>query len=172
MLFTTKWVSTIFTDYKGAATDAISIDAVTTDSRPQTKHGLFIPLVGDKFDGHDYVKQAFDNGAVAAVWNRQQPLPEFLPTDFPVFFVENSLSALQALAAAYREKIDPTVIGITGSNGKTTTKDIVATVMKSTYQTHYTEGNFNNHIGLPLTILSMPNKTEVLVLEMGMNHAG
>src|SRR5699024_8098238 len=72
----------------------------------------------------------------------------------------------------YRNEINPIVIGITGSNGKTTTKDIVASVVKTTYKTHYTKGNLNNHIGLPLTILSMERDTEVIVLEMGMSHAG
>ncbi|GGB45145.1 UDP-N-acetylmuramoyl-tripeptide--D-alanyl-D-alanine ligase [Virgibacillus dakarensis] len=172
MLFTTKWLTTFLTDYQGAAQDAIAVDAVTTDSRQEVKKALFIPLEGEKFDGHDYVKQAFDNGAVAVIWNKQRPLPRFLPTDFPVFFVEDTLTALQTLAENYRDKIDPTVIAITGSNGKTTTKDIVAAVMKSSYRTHYTNGNFNNHIGVPLTILSMPIETEVLVLEMGMNHFG
>ncbi|WP_106497710.1 UDP-N-acetylmuramoyl-tripeptide--D-alanyl-D-alanine ligase [Lentibacillus sp. Marseille-P4043] len=172
MLFTTNWLTSFFTDFKGAALDAISIDAVTTDSRKETKKALFIPLVGENFDGHDYVKQAFDNGAVAVMWNKQKDLPTFLPTDFPVFFVDDTQKALQTLAAAYREEVNPIVIGITGSNGKTTTKDVTAAVMASTYRTHYTEGNFNNHIGLPLTVLSMPNETEVLVLEMGMNHFG
>ncbi|WP_099157992.1 UDP-N-acetylmuramoyl-tripeptide--D-alanyl-D-alanine ligase [Virgibacillus ndiopensis] len=172
MLFTTKWITAILREYIGAATDTIPIDEVTTDSRKQTKKGLFVPLVGENFDGHDYVKQAFDNGAVATVWDKSKPLPEFLPTDFPVFFVDNTLTALQELAAGYRNEINPVVIGITGSNGKTTTKDLVASVVKSQYRTHYTDGNFNNHIGLPLTILAMDRQTEVLVLEMGMNHFG
>ncbi|MGY0692294.1 UDP-N-acetylmuramoyl-tripeptide--D-alanyl-D-alanine ligase [Virgibacillus sp. FSP13] len=172
MLFTTNWLTRFFTDFKGTALEAISIDAVITDSRKETKNALFVPLVGDNFDGHDYVKQAFENGAVAVVWNKQKELPAFLPTDFPVFFVDHTQKALQTLAAAYREEVDPIVVGITGSNGKTTTKDITAAVMSSTYRTHCTEGNFNNHIGLPLTVLSMPNDTEVLVLEMGMNHFG
>src|SRR5699024_12580911 len=73
---------------------------------------------------------------------------------------------------AYRDKVNPTVIGITGSNGKTTTKDLVASVMKQSYRTHHTEGNLNNHIGVPLTILSMENDTEILIVEMGMNDFG
>lgn len=172
MLFTTEWLCGLFSDFKGEATKKIAIEHVTTDSRQEMKKSLFVPLTGDKFDGHDYVKQAFDNGAVAVIWNKDRPLPEFLPADFPVFFVEDTLVALQQLAAAYREKIDPTVIAITGSNGKTTTKDLVAAVMKSTYRTHYTNGNLNNHIGVPLTILSMPSETQMLILEMGMNHFG
>src|SRR5699024_2347147 len=89
--------------------------------------------------------------------------------DFPVFYVNDTLAALQELALQYRNEINPIVVGITGSNGKTTTKDLVASIVQTTYQTHFTDGNFNNHIGLPLTILGMPRTTEVLILEMGMS---
>lgn len=154
------------------AKDAIAINTVTTDSREEAKKSLFIPLVGEKFDGHNHIKQAFNNGAVATLWEKHKKLPDFLPTDFPVFFVNNTYAALEKLASTYRNEIDPIVIGITGSNGKTTTKDLVSAVVKSSYRTHFTYGNFNNHIGVPKTILSMPRDTEVLVLEMGMNHFG
>ena len=87
-----------------------------------------------------------------------------------VFKVDNTLTALQTVASEYRKLVGPIVIGITGSNGKTTTKDMVAAILKTTYKTHCTAGNFNNHIGLPLTILSMPKDTEVLVVEMGMSR--
>lgn len=86
--------------------------------------------------------------------------------------MEDTVKALQELASAYRKEINPTVIGITGSNGKTTTKDLTKAVLQTTFKTHATKGNFNNHIGLPLTILSMDRETEVLILEMGMNHFG
>ncbi len=172
MLFTTKWISNHFIDFRGKAADPIEIDTVTTDSRQKLQRSLFIPIVGDNFDGHDYMKQAYDNGAVAAFWDAGKPLPEFLPRDFPVFLVTDTLTALQTLAGNYRSEINPIVIGITGSNGKTTTKDIVAAIARTTYRTHHTKGNFNNHIGLPLTILSMDRDTEVLVLEMGMSNFG
>ncbi|ASK63584.1 UDP-N-acetylmuramoylalanyl-D-glutamate--2,6-diaminopimelate ligase [Virgibacillus phasianinus] len=172
MLFTTNWISTIFRNYSGVAEDTIQINEVVTDSRTRSSKSLFIPIVGENFDGHDFIKQAFDNGAVATIWNKNKELPSFLPTEFPVFFVDDTLRALQGLAAAYRKEIDPVVIGITGSNGKTTTKDLIASVMKSSYKTHATNGNFNNEIGLPLTVLAMDRKTEVLVLEMGMSNFG
>ncbi|WP_373895934.1 UDP-N-acetylmuramoyl-tripeptide--D-alanyl-D-alanine ligase [Virgibacillus sp. CBA3643] len=171
MLFTTEWLSKHFTDFSGNV-ESIAIEEVFTDSRVKATDALFVPIVGENFDAHDYMKQAFENGAAAVLWNREKRLPEFLPTDFPVFFVDNTVEALQQLAAYYRSEIDPTVIGITGSNGKTTTKDLVAGMVKMVYQTHYTDGNYNNHIGLPLTILSMPRDTEVLVLEMGMSDFG
>ncbi|UJL47851.1 UDP-N-acetylmuramoyl-tripeptide--D-alanyl-D-alanine ligase [Virgibacillus sp. NKC19-16] len=172
MLFTTEWLSNLFTDFSGRVDEPIIIEKVFTDSRVKATKALFIPIVGENFDGHDYIKQAFENGAAAILWNREKNLPEILPTDFPVFFVDNTVEALQQLAAHYRNEINPTVIGITGSNGKTTTKDLVATMVKTLYRTHHTDGNYNNHIGLPLTILSMSRDTEVLVLEMGMSDFG
>lgn len=172
MLFTTKWLSSHFTDFRGGAQGLNMVNIVITDSRQSVDKALFIPIVGDRFDGHNYIQQAFENGAVAVLWNKHKSLPDFLPTDFPVFLVEDTLIALQSLATYYRDEINPIVIGITGSNGKTTTKDMVAAISGTTYKTHYTNGNFNNHIGLPLTILSMPRETEVLVLEMGMSDFG
>ena len=172
MLFTTNWVSTFFNDYKGVVYDKIGINEVVTDSRVQSIKSLFIPIEGENFDGHDYIREAFDNGAVAALWKKDKEVPSFLPTEFPLFYVDDTLEALQQLAATYRNEINPIVIGITGSNGKTTTKDMIAAVIKSTYRTHATNGTFNNEIGLPLTILGMPRDTEMLVLEMGMSNFG
>lgn len=172
MLFTTKWLSECFLNFRGDAQDNIAIDVVTTDSRQKVKKALFIPIIGEKFDGHNYVKQALDNGSVAVLWDKNIALPGFIPTNFPVFYVDNTLTSLQILAAKYRNEVNPIVIGITGSNGKTTTKDLVAAMVKTKYKTHYTDGNFNNHIGLPLTVLSMGKETEVLILEMGMSDFG
>ncbi|MEC5422786.1 UDP-N-acetylmuramoyl-tripeptide--D-alanyl-D-alanine ligase [Virgibacillus sp. C22-A2] len=172
MLFTTKWITGLFTEFSGRAEEEVAIDEVTSDSRVKTENGLFVPIIGENFDGHDYVKQAIDNGAVAIMWGKGKSLPAFISPDLPVFYVENTLTALQHLAAGYRDEINPIVVGITGSNGKTTTKDMVAALVKTTYRTHYTKGNFNNHIGLPLTILSMNRNTEMLVLEMGMSNFG
>lgn len=171
MLFTTTWLANIFTHYQGKLEQESPIETVFINSREKVKNALFIPIVGDRFDGHDYVNQAVENGAVAILWDQSKPLPE-LSDQIAIYFVEDTTKALQQLAHKYRKTINPKVIGITGSNGKTTTKDLVATVVRSTYKTHFTDGNFNNHIGLPLTILSMPNDTEVLVLEMGMSDFG
>ncbi|QKY68958.1 UDP-N-acetylmuramoyl-tripeptide--D-alanyl-D-alanine ligase [Lentibacillus sp. CBA3610] len=172
MLFTIGWLATVFTDFKGSAHDSAEIAEVTTDSRVKADQSLFIPLTGENFDGHDYMKEAFNQGAIAALWDKKKKLPDFLPGDFPVFFVEDTLRALQELAQAYREKTNPVVIGVTGSNGKTTTKDLIASVVDSSFKTHKTQGNLNNQIGVPLTILSMPPDTTALVVEMGMNHFG
>ncbi|MFD2044010.1 UDP-N-acetylmuramoyl-tripeptide--D-alanyl-D-alanine ligase [Ornithinibacillus salinisoli] len=172
MLFTTKWLSTILTNYRGRAQEHIPIEQVTTDSRVKSTNALFVPIVGENFDGHAFVQQAIEQGASAVIWNREKELPESVPADFPIFLVENTVHALQEIARHYRKKVNPIVIGITGSNGKTSTKDMVASVMKTTYRTHFTDGNFNNEIGLPLTILAMRLDTEVLVLEMGMSDFG
>lgn len=172
MLFTTTWLQTIFTQFKGHLKKQEWIHEVTTDSRTSTVNALFVPLVGEYFDGHDFVHQAIDNGAIAILWDEKKALPSNIPNDIIVFFVADPLASLQTLAKHYRELIQPIVVGITGSNGKTTTKDLVTSIVKTTYKTHFTHGNLNNHIGLPLTILSMSRDTEVLVLEMGMNDFG
>lgn len=168
MLFTIKWLSAIFTSHQGTIHDE-AINHVSIDSRKQLEQSLFVPIIGEQYDSHTFAEQALHNGAIAFLWDEGRPVPDEIPDHIPIFLVKDTVAALQKLAHSYREEISPTVIGITGSNGKTTTKDMVASVLKTTYKTHYTDGNFNNHIGLPLTILSMPRETEMLVLEMGMN---
>ncbi|MFD1849146.1 UDP-N-acetylmuramoyl-tripeptide--D-alanyl-D-alanine ligase [Oceanobacillus bengalensis] len=169
MLFTTKSLSTFFKQYKGDINRNTKILEVNTDSRKGIKNSLFIPIVGDNFDGHQFVKQAIAGGAIALLWDKTKELPEDIEEDIVVYFVEDTTKALQQLASYYRDEINPIVIGVTGSNGKTTTKDLVASITRAKYVTHSTKGNFNNQIGLPLTILSMQRDTEVLVLEMGMS---
>jgi UDP-N-acetylmuramoyl-tripeptide--D-alanyl-D-alanine ligase len=145
------------------------ITGVSIDSRTVGAGNLFIPIKGEKFNGHQFVKDAFDKGAVASFWQEDEPNP---PSDVPLIFVKDTLEALQTLARNYRQQLDVKVVGITGSNGKTTTKDLVAAVLSTAYRVHKTEGNLNNHIGLPLTILRMKEDTEIAVLEMGMSARG
>lgn len=171
MLFTLKWLTSVFPNNKGID-ERVEIDTVFIDSRKEVTNGLFVPIVGERFDGHQFVLGAIENGATAVLWEKTKPFPKDFPSKIAVFFVEDTTEALQHLAHEYKNVLNPKVIGITGSNGKTTTKDLVSAVVQSTYKTHYTKGNFNNHIGLPLTILSMPRDTEVLVLEMGMSDYG
>ena len=169
-MFTLQFLQTIFPTYEGKLSNKqIQINEVTTDSRKKTTNSLFIPIIGDTFDGHDFIHQAIAQGAVAALWNRKVTIPDDIPETFIFFFVDDTVQALQAVAKAYLKKIDPIVIGITGSNGKTTTKDLIKAVLATKRKTHATKGNFNNHIGLPLTILQMETDTEIAVLEMGMN---
>lgn len=172
MLLKFKELKQIFPAHNHHLKDEQTIEEITTDSRKETKNSLFIPIIGEKFNGHHFADQAIANGAIALVWDEKEELPTSIPEDFPIFYTKDTTKALQNLAAYYRREVDPIVIGITGSNGKTTTKDLVASLMRTTYQTHATEGNLNNHIGLPLTILSMPRHTEVLVLELGMSDFG
>lgn len=151
MLFTVNWLSGLFKANKGNTTDEKQIAEVSTDSRKKMNQALFVPIIGENFDGHHYILQAVEQGAIATLWDERKELPADLPDDFPVYFVDDTVMGLQRTAENYRAEVDPTVIGITGSNGKTTTKDMVRAVVETTYQTHYTRGNLNNHIGLPLT---------------------
>lgn len=144
------------------------LEGVSINSRQLVEGGLFIPIVGEKFDGHEFVTSALSEGAVASLWQHDHGTP---PSG-NIIIVQDTLQALQQLAEAYVQQTGVKVVGITGSNGKTTTKDIVYALLAEAYQVHKTEGNFNNHIGLPLTILAMPAQTEILILEMGMSGRG
>lgn len=144
------------------------IDSVEFDSRLITPGALFVPLKGAT-DGHSYIDKAIENGAVAALWSND---PNEAPVGFPIIQVEDTLVAMQAFAKAYLGWIKPKVVGITGSSGKTTTKDMTAAALSTALKVHKTNGNYNNDIGLPKTILDMPEDTDVIVLEMGMSGAG
>lgn len=145
-----------------------TIESVAFDTRRLTKNSLFVPLKGQT-DGHDYIQQAIAQGATAVLWGRQDFTP---PEGICAIWVDDPLTAMQDLAKWYLETVHPTVIGITGSSGKTTTKDMTAAVLASHYRVYKTQGNFNNEIGLPQTILDMPSDTQMLVLEMGMSEFG
>nr|WP_233168165.1 UDP-N-acetylmuramoyl-tripeptide--D-alanyl-D-alanine ligase [Paenibacillus roseus] len=153
------------------AASASAFEGVSTDSRRIEAGRLFVPLIGDNFDGHHYARQARERGAAGAIWQTDRPVPPELE-DWPLVLVPDTLAALQQLAAAYRRELPVKVIGITGSNGKTTTKDMAAAVLATVFRVHKTAGNLNNHIGLPLTILDMAEDTEAAVLEMGMSGYG
>lgn len=146
----------------------IVITSVDFDSRKVSDNSLFVPLDGER-DGHDFVNSAIANGASATLWKKGHPNK---PENIPVIEVEDPLTALQDLAQYYLNKVNPTVVGITGSNGKTTTKDMVGAVLSKRFNVHKTQANFNNEIGVPITILEMKPSTEILVLEMGMDRAG
>ena len=143
---------------------------VNTDSRKITAGEVFVALVGDKFDAHDFIPQVAAAGAAAVVVSKVNPAWGPLPC--AVIEVGDTLLALQHMARGYRQHHAPLIIGLTGSNGKTSTKDLAAIVMARKCQTRATIGNLNNHIGLPLTLLSMREGDQCCVAEMGMNHAG
>ncbi|BDG33761.1 UDP-N-acetylmuramoyl-tripeptide--D-alanyl-D-alanine ligase [Parageobacillus thermoglucosidasius] len=147
----------------------IMVHGVSTDTRTIQKGNLYVPLKGAKFDGHTFVQDALDKGASAVLWSETEGSP---PADVPVIVVDDTLRALQRLAHRYRKQLSAKVIGITGSNGKTTTKDIVAALLATTYKVQKTEGNLNNHIGVPLTLLRLEEDVEMAVVEMGMSNFG
>lgn len=134
------------------------------DSRLIESGDLFVPLKGAR-DGHDFIATAFAQGAVATLSER--PVAEG-----PYILVDDVLTAFQLLAQYYLEKMQVDVLAVTGSNGKTTTKDMLAQLLATSYKTYKTQGNYNNEIGLPYTVLHMPEDTEKLVLEMGQDHLG
>ena len=134
------------------------------DSRLIESGDLFVPLKGAR-DGHDFIATAFAQGAVATLSER--PVAEG-----PYILVDDVLKAFQCLAKYYLEKMQVDVLAVTGSNGKTTTKDMLAQLLATSYKTYKTQGNYNNEIGLPYTVLHMPEDTEKLVLEMGQDHLG
>lgn len=141
--------------------------SVTTDSRAIKTGDLFFALKGDRFDGNQYAMQAIEKGAAFAIVDDPG-----LETHPQLIRVEDVLTTLQNLATYHRRQFNIPIIAITGSNGKTTTKELLHAVLSSAYPTHCTKGNFNNHIGVPLTLLAMPLTTEVAIIEMGANHVG
>jgi len=141
--------------------------SVSIDSRKIEQGGLFFALKGENTDGNKFVQKALEAGAAIAVADD----PE-IPEQKGVVKVENSLKALQELAKIHRKNLKAKVIGITGSNGKTTSKELISRVLARKYKVAFTEGNLNNHIGVPLSILKIPIETEVAVIEMGANHQG
>lgn len=145
------------------------IQGVCIDSRKVVEGNLYIPIHGANNNGHDYVAQAIENGARAVLWERKEANP---PQDVVVILVEDTTIALQELARAYRHQLNMKVVGITGSNGKTSTKDILASVLQEHYITQKTLGNYNNEIGVPLTLLSLSEEVETAVIEMGMENLG
>jgi UDP-N-acetylmuramoyl-tripeptide--D-alanyl-D-alanine ligase len=146
----------------------VFIEGVYNDSRKAGEGRLFVPLSGNHFDGHEYVEEALASGAAASLWQESRGIPESLAGK-PLVLVDDPLAALQRLASAYRSQLKTVIVGITGSNGKTTTKDMAAAALGSVLRVHKTIGNLNNHIGLPLTVLSLDESTEAAVLEMGMS---
>jgi UDP-N-acetylmuramoyl-tripeptide--D-alanyl-D-alanine ligase len=144
---------------------------VTIDSRKVKKGSLFIAIKGKKFDGHSFVRPAVQNGTTVLLINRKR-ISEFDDIELPIITVKNTTRALGEIAKLWRKKLKTKIIGITGSNGKTSTKDILATLLNEKFEVHKTERNNNNHIGVPLTLLTTNEKHDVLVAELGTNHFG
>lgn len=145
----------------------LEVTSVGYDTRQLTTGALFVPLMGQR-DGHDYQVMAQQQGAVISFWQADHEVP----VDMPVIVVADTLKAYQQLARYYLQKVNPFVVAITGSNGKTTTKDMAAAILAKSFNVFKTPENYNNEIGVPQTILAMPMNTEMLVVEMGMDRPG
>lgn len=145
------------------------VHGVSIDSRTVIKGNLYIPIIGERYNGHVFAKEAVVLGARCILWQKSEGTP---PIDVDVILVDDTLKALQKLAKMYRDQLQLTIIGITGSNGKTSTKDILAAILATTYRTQKTLGNQNNEIGVPLTLLSFSEHTQVGVVEIGMEYEG
>ena len=143
------------------------ITAITIDSRKVAEGGLFIAIKGERSDGHDFIGQCFEKGAACVISEKELPDEER-----SYIQVESSLQALKDLALLYRNNLDVKVVGITGSVGKTSTKETISSVLSEKYRVLKTLGNFNNEIGLPLTVFRLTEDDEVAVLEMGISDFG
>ena len=145
------------------------ITGVSIDSRNVTQNSLFIPIKGMTVNGHSFIKDAIKNGVAATLWNIDEPNP---PGGIAVILVEDTVKGLQELSRYYRKMLKAKIVGITGSNGKTSTKDITAAILSQRYKTGKTLGNYNTEIGVPFTLLSLDEDCEVAVIEMGMERKG
>ena len=152
--------------YNGQGYEEITTKGVVIDSRQVEDGYLFIAIKGERVDGHNFIDDVFGKGALAVVSEKK------LDIDKPYIFVNSSTEALKDMAKFYRDNLDIKLIGITGSVGKTSTKEFIATVLAEKYSVLKTEGNFNNEIGLPLTILKIRDHHEIAVIEMGISHFG
>ena len=145
----------------------LEVSGVAIDSRKIEKDFLFVPIVGERVDGHTFIPQVMEQGALCTL--SEKPLEN---ADYPYILVKSSEQALKDIAEYYRCSLDIKVVGITGSVGKTSTKEMISSVLEQKYCVLKTAGNFNNEIGLPLTIFNIREEHEVAVLEMGINEFG
>jgi UDP-N-acetylmuramoyl-tripeptide--D-alanyl-D-alanine ligase len=149
----------------------VRFDAVCLDTRHMQRGSLFVALAGERFDAHAFLADAVKGGASGVLVQRGVPRPA-LGEGVAIFEVENTLSALGALALFHRRRFDIPVVAVTGSNGKTTTKELVASILETAGPTLKTSGNLNNEVGVPLTLFGLNSSHRAAVVEMGMNHLG
>lgn len=153
-------------------TSAAVFGGVTTDTRKVEEGMLFVALKGEKFDGHDFIAQAAEKGAIGAIVDKDYDVSQLEDVDIDILAVNDTLTAYQDLAKFWRSKFSIPVIAITGSNGKTTTKDLTAAVLSGKWNVLKTQANFNNEIGLPMTLLQLNKTHDAAVVEMGMRGLG
>jgi len=160
-------VSSKFNNIRKLYEKFVQFPFVCTDTRKILPNSLFFCLKGDNFDGNLFVNEALEKGAQYVITENKQ-----LPKSDRIIVVDDVLKTLQQLANFHRKQLEIPIIGITGTNGKTTTKELIAAVLSKKYKTACTQGNLNNHIGVPLTLLSIKKDDEIAVIEMGANHPG
>ena len=149
------------------------IESVTTDSRELGRNSLFVPLVGERFDGHDFIVALSEKGSISSYLSMKEGFTETAGrTGVAEILCADTLAALGSMASAHRNAIDPVVVGITGTNGKTTTKELVYAILSARQKCLKNVKNYNNEIGVPMTLLGLDGTHEMAVIEMGMNHAG
>ena len=154
--------------YHGSEEKKASIvESITTDSRQASEGCLFVAIPGERVDGHDFIPSVFEKGALAVISERELEDPAG-----PYIQVASSLEAVKGIAEYYRQQLDIKVVGITGSVGKTSTKEVIASVLAQKYNVLKTLGNFNNELGLPLTVFRLRDEHQIAVLEMGISHFG
>lgn len=154
--------------YHGSEEKKASIvESITTDSRQASEGCLFVAIPGERVDGHDFIPSVFEKGALAVISERELEAPAG-----PYIQVMSSLEAVKGIAEYYRQQLDIKVVGITGSVGKTSTKEVIASVLAQKYNVLKTLGNFNNELGLPLTVFRLRDEHQIAVLEMGISHFG
>lgn len=170
-----KWTLKQIADWTNAevvASHDHDFSEIGTDTRKDLKGQIFIALKGDQFDAHDYLDKAVEAGAGALLVHSLPEKFEHLREKVSILKVADTLEALQKFAHGYRKTLSTKIIGVTGSNGKTTTKEFTAQIISAYRKTHYNQGSFNNHWGVPMTLLGIPTDAAIAVVEMGMNHAG
>ena len=143
------------------------VESITTDSRQAAKGCLFVAIPGERVDGHDFIPSVFEKGALAVLSEKELENPAG-----PYIQVASSLEAVKGIAEYYRQQLDIKVVGITGSVGRTSTKEVIASVLAQKYNVLKTLGNFNNELGLPLTVFRLRDEHQIEVLEMGISHFG
>lgn len=170
-----KWTLKQIADWTHAevlASHEHNFNEIGTDTRKKLTGQVFIALKGDQFDAHEYLDQAVEAGAAALIVHSFPEKFNALKEKVSILLVDDTLEALQNFAQGYRQTLQTKIIGITGSNGKTTTKEFTAQILSANRKVHHNQGSFNNHWGVPMTLLGVPTDADVAVVEMGMNHAG
>jgi UDP-N-acetylmuramoyl-tripeptide--D-alanyl-D-alanine ligase len=169
------WTITKIAQWTGGkilSTHQENFSEIGTDTRKKLTDQIFIALKGDAFDAHNYLNTAVDQGAGLLIVHELKPEFEELKSKVSILVVNDTLVALQDFAQNYRKTFNAKILAITGSNGKTTTKEYTATILNQFQKTHFNQGSFNNHWGVPLTLLQIPTDAAFAIIEMGMNHAG